>query len=134
MEPGEELCIVTNSTTPWTVLVGGPRGGQTVALIVGDRDTAGQRDLSMLAWRWGKVIATALPGLAGTEHQRTTAAPVLCGPRCSSSTRLGMLAPVTKELNSWRAVGIRGPGIKRRGDRSSCHRLGAGLRERLAVD
>lgn len=41
------------------VVLGGQRGGQTVALIVGDRDTAGQRDLSMLAWRWGKVIATA---------------------------------------------------------------------------
>jgi len=67
------------------------------------------------------------------QHQRTTAAPILCGPLCSSSTRLGMLAPVTKELTSWHAVGIRGPGIKGRGDHSSCHRLGAGLWERLAV-
>lgn len=35
-------------------------GGQTVVLIIGDRDTAGQRDLGMLAWQWGKVITTAL--------------------------------------------------------------------------
>lgn len=28
------------------------RGGQTVVLIVGDRGTAGQRDLRMLAWHW----------------------------------------------------------------------------------
>lgn len=35
-------------------------GGQTVVLIIGDRDTAGQRDLEMLAWQCGKVITTAL--------------------------------------------------------------------------
>lgn len=35
-------------------------GGQTVVLIIGDRDTAGQRDMGMLAWQWGKVIGTAL--------------------------------------------------------------------------
>lgn len=35
-------------------------GGQTVVLIIGDRDTAGQRDLEMLAWQWWKVITTEL--------------------------------------------------------------------------
>lgn len=35
-------------------------GGQNVVLIIGDRDTAGQRDLGMLAWQWVKVITTAL--------------------------------------------------------------------------
>lgn len=27
-------------------------GDQTVVLIIGDRDTAGQRDLGKLAWQW----------------------------------------------------------------------------------
>lgn len=33
------------------------RGGQTVVLIVGDRGTAGQRDLRMLAWHWERSSA-----------------------------------------------------------------------------
>lgn len=40
------------------VLVRRQLGGQTVVLIIGDRDTVGQRDLGMLAW--GKVSTTAL--------------------------------------------------------------------------
>lgn len=39
---------------------GRPLAGQNVVLIIGDRDTAGQRDLGMLAWQWVKVITTAL--------------------------------------------------------------------------
>lgn len=55
--------------TPWLsrlvfvsrlVLLRRQLGGQTVLLIIGDRDTAGQRDLGMLAWQWGKVITTTL--------------------------------------------------------------------------
>lgn len=34
--------------------------GRTEELIIDDRDTAGQRDLGLLAWRWWKVITAAL--------------------------------------------------------------------------
>lgn len=60
------LYLWTISTSLWTRLcvstgpIRGQRGGQALVLIIGDRDTAGQRDLGMLAWRWGKVIAMAL--------------------------------------------------------------------------
>ncbi|KAK1891497.1 Telomere repeat-binding protein 2, partial [Dissostichus eleginoides] len=46
--------------TSVTLHTTGQCGGQALVLIIGDRDTAGQRDLGMLAWRWGKVIAMAL--------------------------------------------------------------------------